>query len=156
MILVLLHIVRSGENIRGIADNYQCEISDITSNNLHITDFKNLKPGMKLKIPFLSRPIMDTLEETESFIQDYYPNLKEEFKKEKVEPNEVQPDTSPIIKVEIPEVESEPIIKDIEPPLTCPVKNEEKPKMERYVNYPNTSYSGNVIPKIPSQYIKKI
>ena len=66
-----------------IADNYQCELSDITSNNLHITDFKNLKPGMKLKIPFLTKPIMEVLEETESFISDYYPTLNTDFKETK-------------------------------------------------------------------------
>ncbi len=67
-----------------VADNYQCEISDITSNNLHITDFKNLKAGMKLKIPFLTKPIVEVLEETESFISDYYPTLNAEFKETKV------------------------------------------------------------------------
>ena len=87
---MILHIVRSGETIRNIADNYQCDISDITSNNLHITDFKNLKPGMKLKIPFLTKPIMDTLEETESFISDYYPSLKKDFVKEDVLPEKVK------------------------------------------------------------------
>ena len=80
---MILHIVRSGETIKMIADNYQCEISDITSNNLHITDFKNLKPGMKLKIPFLTKPIMEVLEETESFISDYYPTLNTDFKETK-------------------------------------------------------------------------
>ena len=152
---MLLHIVRSGETIRGIADNYQCEISDITSNNLHITDFKNLKAGMKLKIPFLSRPIIDTLEETESFIQDYYPNLKAEFKKENVVPSEQE---TPVEKVEPPEAKEvlKPIEKVVEPVAKEPIKTIEKPKMERYVNYPNTGYFGNVAPKIPDQYIKKI
>lgn len=144
MILVLLHIVRSGETIRGIADNYQCEISDITSNNLHITDFKNLKAGMKLRIPFLSKPIMDTLEETESFIQDYYPDLKGEFKKEKFE--EVRPNVEPEPVIEVKKEE------EISKPLTLP-KN---PELPRYDNYPKTTYSGNVIPKIPKEYIKKI
>ena len=72
---MLLHIVRSGENIHKIADNYQCEVSDITSNNLHITDFSHLQPGMKLRIPFITKETVDVLEETESFIKDYYPVL---------------------------------------------------------------------------------
>ena len=152
---MLLHIVRSGETIRGIADNYQCEISDITSNNLHITDFKNLKAGMKLKIPFLSRPIIDTLEETESFIQDYYPNLKAEFKKENVVPSEQE---TPAEKVEPPEAKEvlKPIEKVVEPVAKEPIKTIEKPKADRYINYPNAWYFGNVAPKIPDQYIKKI
>ena len=145
MILVLLHIVRSGETIRGIADNYQCEISDITSNNLHITDFKNLKAGMKLRIPFLSKPIMDTLEETESFIQDYYPDLKGEFKKEKFE--EARPN-----------VEPEPVIEEVkkEEEISKPLTPPKNPELPRYDNYPKTSYYGNVMPKIPKEYIKKI
>ena len=116
---MILHIVRSGETVRAIADNYQCEISDITSNNLHITDFKNLKPGMKLRIPFLTKPIMDVLEETESFIKDYYPNLDENFKsdfKDLKEEVKVQPEVleekpigekeenKPVEEVIIPEV----------------------------------------------------
>lgn len=155
---MLLHIVRSGETIRGIADNYQCEISDITSNNLHITDFKNLKAGMKLKIPFLSRPIIDTLEETESFIQDYYPNLKGEIKKENVVPSEPKTPETPVEKVEVAEVKEElkPSEKVEVLKVNEPIKPIEKPKMERYVNYPNTGYYGNVAPKIPDQYIKKI
>ena len=103
---MILHIVRSGESIKMIADNYQCEISDITSNNLHITDFKNLKAGMKLRIPFLTKPIMETLEETESFISDYYPSLDANFKdkKKKEEKKEEQVIPIPI------EIENEEVI----------------------------------------------
>ena len=152
---MILHIVRSGETVRAIADNYQCEISDITSNNLHITDFKNLKPGMKLRIPFLTKPIMDVLEETESFIKDYYPNLDENFKSDFKETKD--------------EVKEEPVV-DIEPQIT-----EEKPK-ENIIVTPGAKsdkeilkkeilikkpcekqdYRGNIIPNIPPQYIKKI
>ena len=139
-----------------IADNYQCELSDITSNNLHITDFKNLKPGMKLKIPFLTKPIMEVLEETESFISDYYPTLNTDFKETK---NKV--------------VKEESITKDVvvkEENITIDTKGieEETPilRKEETVNEViednNTvirnkiPYYGNVIPKIDQKYIKKI
>ena len=140
---LLLHIVRSGETIRMIADNYQCEVSDISSNNLHITDFKNLKAGMKLKIPFLTRPIIETLEETESFIQDYYPNLVEKFKKsdkEEIINEEVSPIPESLAKVDEQ------------------IKEEKKVLRENNVfnNYIFGMYTGNIVPQIPEKYIKKI
>lgn len=144
MIILLLHIVRSGETVRMIADNYQCEISDITSNNLHITDFKNLKAGMKIKIPILSKPIMDVLEETESFISDYYPNLSEEIKEDfnkkvmDVKINEPIPINDEVIK--------EPVIETV---------IEQKATEPRYISG-KINYFGNVIPDVPKEFIKKI
>ncbi len=121
-----------------IADNYQCEISDITSNNLHITDFKNLKAGMKLKIPFLTKPVMEILEETESFISDYYPSLNTNFKEEKKK-EEV------IVKEEIIENISEEIKR---------VEEEKDERVKPIIN--NSFYYGNVIPNFDPKYIKKI
>ena len=142
---MILHIVRSGETIRAIADNYQCEISDITSNNLHITDFKNLKPGMKLRIPFLSKPIIDTLEETESFISDYYPSIDSKFNKKDFPKEEV------VVKEDLKET-----------PLKTNEEIEEKIEVndKTYINSRELSgygvYTGNVKPNIPEKYIKKI
>ena len=140
MIFLLLHIVRSGETVRVIADNYQCEISDITSNNLHITDFKNLKPGTKLRIPFLTKPIIETLEETESFIKDYYPNLEEKFE-----------DKTKTQKEDTPK-------EDIKNEKTLPEETKVDKHVEKGIpNYKRySSYTGNVIPEIPSKYLKKI
>jgi hypothetical protein len=144
---LILHIVRSGETIRAIADNYQCEVSDITSNNLHITDFKNLKPGMKLRIPFLSKPIIDTLEETESFISDYYPSIDNKFNKKDVSHEEKN-----LPKEEIKQEEKiEEVI-----PVSEPIK--EQKEIRNFVNYYNGNvvYSGNVVPQVPERFIKKI
>ena len=140
MIFLLLHIVRSGETVRVIADNYQCEISDITSNNLHITDFKNLKPGTKLRIPFLTKPIIETLEETESFIKDYYPNLEEKFD-----------DKTKIQEENVPK-------EDVKTEKTLPEELKVDKHVERVVTNYNrySSYTGNIIPEIPSKYLKKI
>jgi hypothetical protein len=158
VIYVLLHIVRSGENINKIADNYQCEVSDITSNNLHITDFSHLQPGMKLRIPFLTKETIEVLEETESFIKDYYPNLNKDFKTEtkEVKDDISEPDENslkPILE-ETKEVE----IKEeniVSPASELPkeiIKNESLVKNPCIKNV----YRGNVIPNIPPQYIKKI
>ena len=144
---MILHIVRSGETVRAIADNYQCEISDITSNNLHITDFKNLKPGMKLRIPFLSKPIIDTLEETESFISDYYPSIDTNFTKKEVPKEEVI----------IEPIESNDTILDTSETIEAITNNEPKtPLNNRNYYNGNVIYTGNIIPNIPDKFIKKI
>jgi uncharacterized protein (DUF433 family) len=148
VIYVLLHIVRSGENINKIADNYQCEVSDITSNNLHIIDFKKLMPGTKLRIPFLTKEIIETLEETESFISDYYPTLKQK----NVQKTQVETDVNKL------EKESEITVLKEE---NMPIEEEKKPVVEvekRVIKQPlyNGGYYGNVIPNYPSNRIKKI
>ena len=130
-----------------IADNYQCEISDITSNNLHITDFKNLKPGMKLKIPFLTKPIMEVLEETESFISDYYPTLNTEFKETKnkdevVKEESITEDVN-VLDEEVTIERKEDIVNKVVEDNNTVIKNK-------------IPYYGNVIPKIDQKYIKKI
>ena len=155
---MILHIVRSGETVRMIADNYQVEVSDITSNNLHITDFKSLKAGMKLKIPFLSKPVIETLEETESFISDYYPSLVENFnepivKKEKEIKEEIIEDLHAMEK-------QESIKEEIPRDVILEEKNERIPEVKPVeVTQPyrySSGYSGNIIPKVPDIYIKKI
>ena len=141
-----------------IADNYQCELSDITSNNLHITDFKNLKPGMKLKIPFLTKPIMEVLEETESFISDYYPTLNTDFKETKNKDEVVKEEsvTLDVVKMEENITEDSKVIDDEVPIL----RTEET--VNKVIEDNNTfikskiPYYGNVIPKIDQKYIKKI
>lgn len=86
---VLIHIVRSGENIHKILDHYGILRNELISENRHITDFSNLKPGTKLKIPVISNQVIEALEETEPFVEEYYPKAKEltkdEFIKEKKE-----------------------------------------------------------------------
>ena len=145
---MILHIVRSGETITKIADNYQVEVSDITSNNFHITDFKNLKPGMKLKIPFISVPVLETLEETETFISDYYPSLNSEFNKENVIKEE------PIKEVKEENINTQPIISEVKEE-----KVETKVENRNPVITPNpicSYYQGHIIPNIDQKYIRKI
>lgn len=134
-----------------IADNYQCEINDITSNNLHITDFKNLKAGMKIKIPLLSKPIMDVLEETESFISDYYPNLSEQIKEgfsKKAEETKIEGD-----------INVEEIADDIKEENRKQFSSDIKQSIQSKFNdnqQIQSMYKGNVTPNIPREFIKKI
>ena len=128
---------------------YHCEINDITGNNLHITDFKKLMAGTKLKIPFLSKEVIDTLEETESFISEYYPKfdgvkpiLKEEEKtvKKEEETINISEEDNNEVKIEKKPQTSENSVKTI--PKNIP-------------NY-NTRYFGNIPPNYPKENIKKI
>ena len=141
-----------------IADNYQCELSDITSNNLHITDFKNLKPGMKLKIPFLTKPIMEVLEETESFISDYYPTLNTDFKETKNKDEVVKEEsvTLDVVKMEENITEDSKVI-DEEVPILRKEETVNKVSEDNNTVIKNKiPYYGNVVPKIDQKYIKKI
>ena len=140
-----------------IADNYQCELSDITSNNLHITDFKNLKPGMKLKIPFLTKPIMEVLEETESFISDYYPTLNTDFKETKNKDEVVKEEsvTLDVVKMEENITEDSKVI-DEDIPILRKEETVNKVVEDNTVIKSKIPYYGNVIPKIDQKYIKKI
>ena len=141
-----------------IADNYQCEISDITSNNLHITDFKNLKPGMKLKIPFLTKPIMEVLEETESFISDYYPTLNTDFKETKNKDEVVKEEsvTLDVVKMEENIAEDSKVIDEEVPILRKEETANKVVEDNNTVIKSKIPYYGNVIPKIDEKYIKKI
>lgn len=141
-----------------IADNYQCELSDITSNNLHITDFKNLKPGMKLKIPFLTKPIMEVLEETESFISDYYPTLNTDFKETKNKDEVVKEEsvTLDVVKMEENIAEDSKVIDEEVPILRKEETANKVVEDNNTVIKSKIPYYGNVIPKIDEKYIKKI
>ena len=73
---MIIHIVKPGESIIKIMDCYQITKEDIINENLHITDFKHLKPGTKLRIPVINSNIIDILEETEPFVEDYYTKVE--------------------------------------------------------------------------------
>ena len=72
---MLEHIVKNGERIEQITELYGMKFDTIKSYNLHITDFNNLVCGMKIKIPLISEEIEQILENTESFVNGYYPKI---------------------------------------------------------------------------------
>lgn len=73
---MIIHIVKDNQNLKTISNNYNVSKNDIISNNKHISDWQNLKLGMKIKIPLLNEEVNNELEESEPFIEDYY--LKKE------------------------------------------------------------------------------
>ncbi|MDE7264401.1 MAG: LysM peptidoglycan-binding domain-containing protein [Anaeroplasmataceae bacterium] len=80
---MLEHIVKNGEVIQDILNMYHIELDELMSYNLHITDFYNLASGMKIKIPLLHNEVEQILENTESFVQKYYPKVHDLFEEKK-------------------------------------------------------------------------
>ncbi|MDE5714699.1 MAG: LysM peptidoglycan-binding domain-containing protein [Anaeroplasmataceae bacterium] len=74
---MLEHIVKNGERIQEILEMYHLELDEIQSVNQHITDFYNLISGMKIKIPVISKEVEQILENTESFVEHYFPKINE-------------------------------------------------------------------------------
>ena len=72
---MLEHIVKNEEKLEDILALYKISYEEIISYNLHITDFKNLICGMKIKVPLISNEVEQILENTESFVKDYYPEI---------------------------------------------------------------------------------
>lgn len=161
---MLIHIVKTGETIDKITDAYRILKSDLISNNLHITDFSHLKSGMKLKIPLLSKDILETLEESEAFIDDYYPTFDnflkttEEDKSEVVIPEEIITNDnveevnlqSVEVKEEVRKVEENVSVNNVYTEPQKPLNN------NVYQQYSRSNYCGNVIPDLDQRFIKKI
>ena len=72
MIFLIIHIVREHERLQDILKNYNVEIDDLKTNNLHITDFNHLTPGTKLRIPNLNQETIQILNEVEPLVSNYY------------------------------------------------------------------------------------
>lgn len=72
---MLEHIVKNGESIYDILNMYHIELDELKDLNLHITDFYNLASGMKIKVPVITKEVEQILENTESFVQKYYPKV---------------------------------------------------------------------------------
>ncbi len=90
---MLEHIVKNGESIYDILNMYHLELEELVNTNLHITDFNNLASGMKIKIPLLNNEVEQILDNTESFVQKYYPKISEVItaKEEAFKPVEEEP-----------------------------------------------------------------
>ena len=70
---MLEHIIKNGERIENIVDIYKVSIEELKLANMHISDLKNVVPGMKIKVPLISEEIEQILDKTESFVMNYYP-----------------------------------------------------------------------------------
>ncbi|MDE7100928.1 MAG: LysM peptidoglycan-binding domain-containing protein [Anaeroplasmataceae bacterium] len=85
---MLEHIVKNGETIEEILNMYHIELNELKNSNLHLTDFSNLASGMKIRIPLITAEVEQILDNTESFVQRYYPKMVDFEEEPKVEPVE--------------------------------------------------------------------
>lgn len=93
------HIVRTNDNVEMIMNMYNLTMSELIDLNKHITNWKSLIPGTRIKLPIISEAISEELNDVEPFIEDYYPKIdlsryeskdKVELEKEDVILNDVE------------------------------------------------------------------
>lgn len=70
-----VHIVRVNEKIERIANIYNLTKEEIIKINHHIRDWDNLIPGTKLRLPEIPENVELELDNTEPFIEEYYPKI---------------------------------------------------------------------------------
>lgn len=127
------HIVKTTDTLDRIAKMYNLSIIEVKANNTHISDWKHLIPGTKIRLPTIPEYLSDELDNTEPFIEDYYPKLNTQTKIN--------------IEKEIPE------IKNME---TGEVEEETTNQLNEPMNTPNFSYYYPPYYYFPSQPVKKI
>lgn len=94
------HIVRVNEKIEKIASIYSLNISEIIDINHHIKDWSSLVPGTKLRLPEIPEIVEEELNNTEPFIEEYYPKIDPVSfikKEEIIQKENYIPDTSLIV-----------------------------------------------------------
>ncbi|MCL2521839.1 MAG: hypothetical protein FWE36_03155 [Erysipelotrichales bacterium] len=69
---MIIHVVKPNEKLGDILFNYKCERNELISINMHITNWEKLIAGTKLRIPMVTNEVVEILEETEPFVEDYY------------------------------------------------------------------------------------
>lgn len=134
--------------IDGILSLYHITIEEFKLYNTHLTNYRNLLPGTKLKIPFLSLENEQILKKTESFISDYYPVIEELSETEmKNEVKEVFLEKE--VESEVKEVEK--IVEQSKSEIKPEIKPEVKPQVIKVYPYPGimpiySRYSGHINP----------
>lgn len=130
------HIVRTNERVSDIAQAYNLSVDEIKDINNHIRSWEKLIPGTKLKLPAIPEQIRVELDDSEPFIEDYYPKIAvEELKavgiaKSSEETKEVSPK----------EEETPSVTKTVSPKLKTttapkPVNSQQRPPYPYYYYY---------------------
>lgn len=70
------HIVRVNDRIDKIALIYNLSKEELIKNNTHINDWNHLIPGTKIKLPNIPEVVERQLDNTEPFIEEYYPKIE--------------------------------------------------------------------------------
>lgn len=69
------HIVRTNDKMETIINLYNLTTNELVDLNKHITNWNNLIPGTRIKLPPISEALFDELNDIEPFIEDYYPKI---------------------------------------------------------------------------------
>lgn len=88
-----VHIVRVNERIEKIANIYNLTKEEIIKINHHIQDWDHLIPGTKLRLPEIPENVELELDNTEPFIEEYYPKIdvnEINIKKDTIENDKLQ------------------------------------------------------------------
>ena len=83
------HLVRVNEKIEKIASLYHLNIEEIIKMNKHIQDWDHLIPGTKIRLPEISEMVQIELDNTEPFIEEYYPKIDVDTIKDNVQEKEI-------------------------------------------------------------------
>ena len=88
------HIVKNGESLKDILFMYSITEDEFRELNRHIKSWKDLIPGIKVKIPVIPESVDNDILDMEPFIEDYYPKNdsyeEEEYEEEsKIEDNDI-------------------------------------------------------------------
>ena len=109
------HIVRTNDKLETILNLYNLNVNELTDLNKHISNWNNLIPGTRIKLPIISESLTEELNDIEPFIEDYYPKIDlkrfESFdnNENKVTLEEVEKDQGENIEEKV-EINSEEII----------------------------------------------
>ncbi len=130
------HIIRTTDTLDRIANIYNLSIMEIKTNNTHISDWKHLIPGTKIRLPSIPEYLSDELDNTEPFIEDYYPKLNAKAK------INIEKEIMEEKKLETEELEEK--------------KEETTSPLNEPINTPNFSYYYPPYYYFPNQPVKKI
>ena len=121
------HIVRTNEKIESIINLYNLTIDEIKDLNTHISNWHNLIPGTRLKLPSISEALTNEINDIEPFIEDYYPRI--DFKKYESKDEEIDADNTFIIEEKTSSVESVNQTEDVKE-----LEEEKNEKSNEYYN----------------------
>ncbi len=83
---MIFHVIQQNEKLEDILNIYDITLSELEEYNQHISNIKQIIPGMKLRIPNNSIDSINEIEEVTPFIEDYYPTYDDSIIK-KVDDN---------------------------------------------------------------------
>lgn len=128
------HIVRTNDKLNTIINLYNLTIDEVKDLNKHISNWDNLIPGTRIKLPVISEAVADELNDIEPFIEDYYPkiDLKRYESKDEEEDSKVD---------ELVQVEESQVIEENESIYNKEEKDKEKIKNSNFTNSIKLPYS---------------